>query len=610
MVSHCRAAAGVVLLFYGAFSEAVASCLQTALNEPDEYKVMELDEAVMKFIKPGDHIHFAHTYLRSNALLHSICRKFWNDSPDFTVSSLGFISNMVLIISGGLAGKIITSFCGDSYPFPGPNRVYQEAFSKGLLKIENWTVLTLTQRLLAGALGVDWMPTHSISGSSMEKENCADFATLDVDGVRTGFLRALKPDVAIMHAICADNAGNALMPPPYAENVYSAFAAKKAVIVSAEQIVSRNELLRYAHLVKIPSFVVSAVCKAPLGAHPGGASSVSAPFFQPYAEDEEFMLELRAACKEEESLREWTGKWLLECSDWSSYIGKLGYRRIWHLKGRAANDSWKSELAERASSIDSGSLATPAERMICAASRVLREKVYKNSYTSILAGIGASNLAAWKAWYEMRAGGNPVELMAEVGFYGYSPTPGDPFIFNFRNIPSCLMLTDILTVLGSMIGAKGSGCIGVLGAGQIDMHGNINSTKIPELNLFLVGSGGACDVANGAAECIVTCIQNKIRFVEEVPYVTAPGNRVSTVVSDRALFEKNTATGLLELTGIITSDEGERSESVIREIREKCSWNLTVSKSLRRLDPPYWDDLRTLRIFDPRGFFTAEAENL
>ena len=153
------------------------------------------------------------------------------------------------------------------------------------------------------------------------------------------------------------------------------------------------------------------------------------------------------------------------------------------------------ELATRAPDIDTSDEANPTEMMITAASRLIYGKVEENGYRTVLAGIGASNLAAWKAFTTCAANGLPVDLMAEVGFFGYTRYPATPFIFSFRNIGTCTMLTDVLTVLGSMVGAESSRCIGALGAGQVDKYGNINSTKIPEMKLWLVGSGGACDVA-------------------------------------------------------------------------------------------------------------------
>ncbi len=73
-----------------------------------------------------------------------------------------------LCLSTVYFAKIISVFNGDGYPFPGPNPILSRAYSEGSVEIENWTQLTIVLRFIAGAMGVPFFPTKSISGSSME----------------------------------------------------------------------------------------------------------------------------------------------------------------------------------------------------------------------------------------------------------------------------------------------------------------------------------------------------------------------------------------------------------------------------------------------------------
>jgi acyl CoA:acetate/3-ketoacid CoA transferase beta subunit len=237
--------------------------------------------------------------------------------------------------------------------------------------------------------------------------------------------------------------------------------------------------------------------------------------------------------------------------------------------------------------------------MVVAAARLLSEKVRANGYRTYLAGVGNSNLAAWLSGYEMKAAGVDVEIMAETGMVGYLPRPAEPFVFSFRNFPSCKMLTDIVHTMGIFMGGGQNRCLGSLAAGQIDKHGNINSTLIPG-SLYITGSGGANDITSAAREVIVTLAQSTLRFVDKVPYITAPGARVSTVVSDLGVFAKREPHGELVLTGLL-GDGPEAAQ--VQTVRERCGWDLTVAPALRRFEAPTLDELRLVRMFDPRRYF-------
>ena len=68
--------------------------------------------------------------------------------------------------------------------------------------------------------------------------------------------------------------------------------------------------------------------------------------------------------------------------------------------------------------------------------------------------------------------------------------------------------------------------ISILGAAQIDIHGNLNSTAIGDYRNPTVrfsGSGGACDIGSLAGQFWVFMELGKKRFVDKVDYLTTPG---------------------------------------------------------------------------------------
>ncbi len=591
---------------FGDFEDVVSQKVRISESGLVSDKVMPLGEAVERFVRPGMHLHLGHSYARPCAAFHELARRFWGSGPGFTISSLGFTGDMSSMFCAGIVKKAIATFFGDAYPMPGPNPVFQAAYREGTVQMENWTILSFSLRLLAGAMAFDWIPATSLLGTTMEEENADDYFVMETPGGgSTGFARAMRPDISFLHGWAADPAGNVVCAPPYAESASSARAAKEGAIVTVERVVDHDFIKRYSHFVKVPSYLVKAVCPAPFGSHPAGMSNYGLEReVTGYEVDREFCMDLRSRSGDPEMLQAWMDEWILGCADHDEYVAKLGHERLWYLQGKTAPDSWRSELADALPGMNPGPAYNATEMMVSAASRLIAKKALQSGYRTILAGVGASNLAAWLAYYDLREKGHDADLMAEVGFYGYSPQPADPFIFNMRNIPHCRMLTDINDVLGSLVGAQSNLCIGALGAGQVDRHGNINSTCIPELKLFLVGSGGAADVAAGAREVVILIDHLPYRLVEQVPYVTCPGSGITAVVTTRGVLEKRD--GELVLTGFFPAEGGR--EAALSDIRENCGWELLVAEDVVEIEAPTLDELKSARMFDPESFFLGKRD--
>ncbi len=567
------------------YHDVIRRRLELPLHEgPD--KITTLAEAVRRHVRAGDTLYAGAAHGRANVLVREVTRQWWGQRPDFTLAAIGVGSPWTALIHGGLVRRVITTFMGEGYPFPTPQALISRAVLEGRLEVQNWSMLTMPLRLLAGAMGVPFLTTKSLLGSSMEEDNARDGDFMAADDPfggegRVGYVRALVPDVALIHGWAADRAGNVLTAAPLNENLYGAMAARRGAVVTVERIVSTEFIRRHSGLVKLPAQYVQAVVEAPQGGHPGGMYAMGVPELEGYAEDLE---------------------WILECRQ-ATYLAKLGYARIMETKGRAHTDAWVSELEALSATLPGpGSPASPTEWMVVAAARVLGDKVRAHGYRTFLAGVGNSNLAAWLAAYELKRGGLDVELMAETGMVGYLPRPAEPFVFSFRNFPSAKMLTDILHVMGVFMGGRHNACLGSLAAGQIDKHGNINSTIIPGVT-YVTGSGGANDIASSSREVVVCLQQSPRRFVDKVPYITAPGRAVRAVVSDLGVYEKHGEEGTLQLTGIF----GNRPEAeAVGAARAACGWELAVGAWLRRFEAPTADELALIRLFDPRRYFLGE----
>jgi acyl CoA:acetate/3-ketoacid CoA transferase alpha subunit/acyl CoA:acetate/3-ketoacid CoA transferase beta subunit len=553
-------------------------------------KVTSLRDAVAQHVRPGDTVHLGLTHARGSAAFWELIRAFHGSQPDFTLLAVAASSPISPLVHAGIAKRLVTSWAGDSYWTPGPNGVFGRAWSSGF-PIEQWSILTYVQRLAAGARGLSHATTRSLVGSSMERND----GVRVLDDGETALIPALVPDVSIFHAPAADARGNVLFSPPLFEDVHGALAARRGAIVTVDKVVDEDVVRAHAHLARLPASAVAAVVEAPFGAHPGGLLPSGLPGIAGYGEDYAFWVDIRTAAKDPATMEAWIKEWVLECDTHDAYLARLGTERLAELHRRSDASSWRVDLEPPADLDDAPSAV---EWAVVAAGRMLRDTIAANGYSTMLAGAGMANLAAWLAAYDLAERGTLIDLVAEMGLVGYWPRPGEPILFNQRNFPTCTMLTDIDHTLGVLVGGGRARSIGALGAAQVDRAGNINSTEIPGQQL-LMGSGGANDVITCATESLVICAQSSDRFVERVPYVTGPGARVRTVVSTLGVYQKDGEE--LVLTNVFGTD----ADAAARECVARCGWDLRVARDLRVVEPPARDELRSLRLMDPKGWFRS-----
>lgn len=563
-------------------------------------KRLSLAESVRRFVRPGMALELAVTLARPNAWIHELLRAFRGGQPGFTLVTLTLSANASLLVHAGLATRAITTFCGDSFPAPAPNGALRRAIRAGRLAVENWSIATLPLRLEAAAMGVPELPTRSLLGSTMAEENAHAFA--ERDGV--GWVKALAPDLTLVHALAADRAGNAILPAPRGEGVVGAFAAREGVLVSAERIVSTEWIRRHSHLGFLPGQWVRAVAEAPLGAHPAPLWSAGCEV-EGYADDYAMLSELHDAVASERGADDWLREWVFDVGGHAGYVAKLGGDRIARLRGRNRADAWRDEVAEHADLTDGRAAAlpaTPVERQVIEAARWIEHHAADEGAGSILAGIGNANLAAWLGARRLAARGLDVALMAELGLYGYEPRPFDPVVFSMRNLATATWLTEVRTLMSMVLPNARRPCIGSIGAAEVGRFGELNTTRLAD-GTPITGSGGGNDIASAARAVVVTASLAPGRFRDVVGYVTSPGSRVRAVVTERGTFVKEVGRSELALATWLPVDGGASEADHVREIRARVGWDLTVRGDLERSPDPGEDELAVLRIFDPERLF-------
>ncbi|MFH1486261.1 MAG: CoA-transferase [Chloroflexota bacterium] len=562
-------------------------------------KLTTLEEAIAAHVRPGMTVHIE---TRARAANRALTRAFWGTKPDFTLCMVRLgAGHGVPLVFGGLTKRIITGGYSDQYPSVAPIKFIQEAYKNGI-EFENWSLCGYISRMKAGALGTGFIPTKSMIGTTMEIENSDVFKVVDDpfgSGKRVGLLKALNPNVSFVHADAVDGQGNAIFLPPWEEGLWGA-KASKGVIVTAEKLVSQEFIKEHSFLVKLPGTMVKAVVHAPFGSHPGVFSNLGLSEFNRYGLDRDFLLDHRAALQGgHDAYGQWVKDWIIDVRNHEEYLAKVdakyGPSHVDSLHSVSASEEGQEGGGAKSEGQALAGGFNATEMMVAAGGRIMAEKAMKNGYQHIQPGIGTGALAAFVAYHLTHEAGHRTELVVGTGFYGFVPRPS-----TLRSEDDCKMLTDTLEMYSVFIGGETVKSIVALGAGQIDKHGNLNSTRTKD-GLLLAGVGGSNDAAN-AREVVVIARQSSRRFVDEVSYITVPGTRITTLVSNMGVYEKN-GDGELVLTQYFAKGGDTSADDCIREVKEQCGWDLKVAPGVRAADLPTTHELEIMRYLDPRGDF-------
>ena len=556
-------------------------------------KALDLREAIERFVKPGMKLHLAGGIGGPSAAVCEIIRQFRGKDPEFTLIQSTVTGHSLNLAHARLLKKLICSVCANISASGRPSRIIQDAVENRQFEMENWTLNSLQQRLMAGAFGVPFMPTRSVAGSSIADNNEETFKYIkDPFGseVKVGLAGALHPDISIIHGCVADIEGNIIPAAPYGEDLWGALASKGGVIVTVEKIVPTEFIQKYAALVKTPAYAVHAVVTAPLGLHPFSLANPGIHDVDPYEKDVDFLDILYEASSSEHALDAWISEWVLQCDSHQQYLEKLGEKRISDLKEKSGRIK-PAPARVPPTSHDNADAFEPKEMMLIALAREILKSVETHGHKTVLAGAGLAATAAFLAYFRLQGAG--FELATGNGQIGYTPVAGEPILASEANVRTSKMLTDTILMQGVVVGGENNKCLSILGAGQMDRFGNINSTTTSS-GKFLVGSGGVNDALN-AREAILCLKQTKDRFVDKLEYITGRGNAVRTVVSSMGIFKKPNPQDELHLVACFPDPAMRNLEEKINEIRIHCGWDLKTAPVVEEISRPNPEELQLLR---------------
>jgi glutaconate CoA-transferase subunit A len=201
----------------------------------------------------------------------------------------------------------------------GLGHCYRRAVEQDIphaITVEDHSNHSVSLALLAGALGVPYIPMLSLLGSDIARDHpTIRPAPSPLDGSPTLLVPALQPDIAILHVQRADAEGRAHVWGGMGICEEAALAAR-GVIYTAEEIVPPEVILSDPNRVLAPGMKTLAVVHAPGGAHPSPVQGY-------YNRDHAYFTEYHQRTRTVEGFAAWLEEQVLSVPDRAAYLERL-----------------------------------------------------------------------------------------------------------------------------------------------------------------------------------------------------------------------------------------------------------------------------------------------
>ena len=235
-------------------------------------EIVPLATAIGRAIHDGDTVAMeGFTHLIPHAAGHEVIRQRKRDltlvrmTPDLIYDQL---------IGAGCARKLIFSWGGN--PGVGSLHRFRDAVEHGWpvpLEIEEHSHAGMANRYVAGASGLPFAVLRGYNGTGLlEETDTIKRMTCPFTGEQLAAVRAINPDVAVIHAQRADRAGNVQFWGITGVQKEAVLAARRTV-VTVEEVVGTLDPRPGA--VVLPAWTVTFISEVHNGAHPSYAQDYS-----------------------------------------------------------------------------------------------------------------------------------------------------------------------------------------------------------------------------------------------------------------------------------------------------------------------------------------------
>ncbi len=218
----------------------------------------------------------------------------------------------------------------------------------GEVVIEDYSHVQILSRMVAGAMGLPYMPTYASMGTDMLNPK---YDHLEKIGLRDGsnpkipkkkyeivddpfygsqllHIPSCNPDVCIAHVQMVGEGGTVRVEGQnYSDS--EVIKASDKVIVIAEKVVTEEYIRREPTRNLVAGHEIDYIVELPLAGHPTGC-------FGEYEADGEFIKNYYSKTKTQEGLDEWVDEWVHGVDDFNGYLDKVGIEKLQILRANPA----------------------------------------------------------------------------------------------------------------------------------------------------------------------------------------------------------------------------------------------------------------------------------
>ena len=276
-------------------------------------KILPLSEAIAEFVRDGDTIALeGFTHLIPYAAGHEIIRQKRRNLTLIRMTPDVLYDQM---IGAGCATKLRFSWGGN--PGVGSLHRLRDAVEKGWpqpLAIEEHEHAGMAVAYAAGASHLPFGILRGCAGTDLTPHTTVEFIECPFTGEKLAAVKAIRPDVTVIHAQKADRKGNVLLWGIVGAQKEAIMAAERA-IVTVEEIVDKLDAPPNA--VILPTWILSAVSEVKHGAFPSYTHGY-------YPRNNAFYKQWDVISKDRDTFLAWIDKHIMNTKDFEEFRRSVG----------------------------------------------------------------------------------------------------------------------------------------------------------------------------------------------------------------------------------------------------------------------------------------------